>query len=269
MVARAGLLEPLQVRVEVLLAEERRPVDPRQLRVLLVAAPVGAGERGELERLDRRRGLQVRAAAEVGEVALRVERDRALGGVDELDLVRLALGREALAGLVGRDLLALPGPALGELALHLGLDRLEVVVVDRRRELEVVVEAVLDRRPDRDLHARDGAGARPRRAGGRPSGGGRRARRGRRCRASSGSGASRRRRAAGAGPAARRPPSRARPARRASARSRARRRGRSRRRGARARSRRGGSPSSPSQDSRARAVAHQFRARAAAAFPVA
>ena len=154
MVARAGLLEPLEVRVEVLLAEERRPVDPRQLRVLLVAAPVGAGERGELERLDRRRGLQVRAAAEVGEVALGVERDRALGGVDELDLVLLALGREPRPRLVGRDLLALPGAPLGELALHLGLDRLEVGVVDRRREVEVVVEAVLDRRPDRDLDAR-------------------------------------------------------------------------------------------------------------------
>ena len=85
---------------------------------------------------------------------LRVQRDRALGGVDELDLVRLALGLEPRAGLVGRDLLALPRAALGELALHLGLDRLEVGVVDRGREVEVVVEAVLDRRADRDLHAR-------------------------------------------------------------------------------------------------------------------
>src|SRR6188472_1284997 len=36
-VARAGLLEPLEVRVEILLCKERRAVDPRQLRVLLVA----------------------------------------------------------------------------------------------------------------------------------------------------------------------------------------------------------------------------------------
>ena len=64
------LLEPLEVRVEVGLAEERGAVDPGQLRVLLVAAPVGAGEAGQLERLDRGRVLQVRAAAEVGEVAL-------------------------------------------------------------------------------------------------------------------------------------------------------------------------------------------------------
>ena len=52
-VALACLLEPLEVRVEVALAEERGAVDPGQLLVALVAAPVGAGEPGQLERLDR------------------------------------------------------------------------------------------------------------------------------------------------------------------------------------------------------------------------
>ncbi len=125
-VACLRLLEQLEARVEVLLGEERRPVDPGQLRVVRVAAPVGAGERRELEGLDRRRVLEVRAAAEVREVALRIQRDGALSGVDELDLVRLVLGLEPRAGLVGRDLLALPRATLGELAVHLGLDRLEV-----------------------------------------------------------------------------------------------------------------------------------------------
>ena len=152
-VALLRLLEQLQARLEILLGEERRPVDSGQLRVVRVAAPVGARERGELERLDRRRVLQVGPAAEVGEVALRIERDRALGGIDELDLVRLALGLEPGAGLVGRDLLALPRASLGQLTVHLGLDRLEVGVVDRGREVEVVVEAALDRRPDRHLDA--------------------------------------------------------------------------------------------------------------------
>ena len=41
-VAALRLLEPLDVRVEVGLREERRAVDPRQLRVVLVAAPVRA-----------------------------------------------------------------------------------------------------------------------------------------------------------------------------------------------------------------------------------
>ena len=44
-VAALGLLEPLQVRLEVVLGRPRGAVDPGQLRVLLVAAPVGAARR--------------------------------------------------------------------------------------------------------------------------------------------------------------------------------------------------------------------------------
>ena len=60
---------------------------------------------------------------------------------------------EACAGLVAADLDPLPRPALGELAAHLLLDRGEVLLADRLGKLEVVVEAVLDRRADRDLDA--------------------------------------------------------------------------------------------------------------------
>ena len=44
-IALARLLEPHEVGVEVGLVVERRAVDPRQLLVVLVAAPVRAGER--------------------------------------------------------------------------------------------------------------------------------------------------------------------------------------------------------------------------------
>src|SRR6476660_9599977 len=121
MIPRACLLEPLEVGVQIGLRVEGGAVDPRQLRVPLVAAPVGAREARELEGLDRRRVLQVRPAAEVGEVALCVERDFAFGGVHELDLVELAVGREAGARLVAGRLRALPRTALVELALHLRL----------------------------------------------------------------------------------------------------------------------------------------------------
>ena len=242
-IVRPRLLEPLEIGVEVGLREERRAVDPGQLRVLLVAAPVGAGEPGQLDRLDRGRVLEVRAAAEIGEVALRVERDVALRGVDQLDLVRLSLGLEPRAGGVASDRLPRPRPALADLAQDLRLDRGEILLADRLRELEVVVEAVLDRGPDRDLHARDAAGARPRREDAPRSDGGRRARRDRRGCASSGSRATPRRATAAGGPGARRRRARARPARRASARSRGRHRARSPRREARARSRRGASRS--------------------------
>ncbi len=154
-VALLRLLDPLEVRVEVLLVEERRPVHAGQLLVLLVAAPVRARERRQLHGLDRRRVLEMRALAEVGELALAVERDVAFGRVHELDLVRLALGLEPRLRVVAGDLLARPLAALGDLAAHLLLEALEVGVGDRLGELEVVVEAVGDRRPDRDFRSRE------------------------------------------------------------------------------------------------------------------
>src|SRR5207245_2925134 len=105
MVASPRLLEPLQVPLEILLRVEGRPVDPGQLRIRRLAAPVGPGEAGQLHGLVRLRVLKVRTAAEVGELALGVEGDRPLRGVDELDLVRLALGLEAAARLVRAHLL--------------------------------------------------------------------------------------------------------------------------------------------------------------------
>src|SRR5437899_3844551 len=96
----------------------------------------------------------MRPAAEIGEVTLRVEGDVAVGGVDELDLVRLALGLETASRLLARDLLPIPLAPFGDLLLQLRLDALEIALRDRLGELEVVVETVLDRRPDRDFHAR-------------------------------------------------------------------------------------------------------------------
>src|SRR3954447_12019767 len=154
MIAALRLLDPFEVRVEVGLRVEGRAIDPSQLGVLLVAAPVRTGEPRQLDRLDRARVLQVGAAAEVGEVALRVEGDGSLCGADELDLVGLVLRLEPLARFLGGHLLARPLPALVELAPDLLLDSGQVLVADRLRELEVVVEAVLDRRTDRDLDAR-------------------------------------------------------------------------------------------------------------------
>ena len=156
MVAPPRLLDALEMRVEIGLVEERRAVDARQHRAVRVAAPVGAGERGELERLDRLRRLQVRAAAEVDEAVLLVERDLlALGQrLGDLDLVRLALRREARHGVLARRHDALVGvrAALEDRA-HLVLDAREIGLAGRLGEVEVVVEAVLDRGADRDLGA--------------------------------------------------------------------------------------------------------------------
>jgi hypothetical protein len=102
----------------------------------------------------------VRAAAEVGEGAVGVERDRVDAVVadqvlDELDLVVLAFRAEALERLGDRDVLAHEGFVGGDVLAHPRLDRLEVGVGDGDAvgEVEVVVEAVLDRGADGDLHA--------------------------------------------------------------------------------------------------------------------
>src|SRR5436190_13254874 len=66
-IAGAGLLEAFEVLGELLLGEEGRAVDPRQLLAVGVAAPVGARDGLQLDGLDALRAGPVRTAAEVGE----------------------------------------------------------------------------------------------------------------------------------------------------------------------------------------------------------
>ena len=104
-VARAGLLEPVQVLLEILLGVERRAVDAGEHLAVGVPAPVRAGDGEQLEGLDALGRRRVRAAAEVGERAVGVERDRLDAGVrdqvvDQLDLVVLVLAAEALERLL-------------------------------------------------------------------------------------------------------------------------------------------------------------------------
>src|SRR6185503_234408 len=110
-VARLRLLQALEVLGQLLSGEEGRAVDAREHRATRVAAPVGARDRLQLERLDALRAGAVRAAAEVGERAVRVERDGLHAFsvdevLDQLDLVRLVLAHEAPERLADRDVLA-------------------------------------------------------------------------------------------------------------------------------------------------------------------
>src|SRR6185369_1915551 len=51
MVALGGFLEPMQMRIELLLVEPAGAVDAREHRVFLIAPPVSAGNTCQLERL--------------------------------------------------------------------------------------------------------------------------------------------------------------------------------------------------------------------------
>ena len=171
-VAPLGFLEPVQVLLQRLVVLPRGAVDPLEHRALLVAAPVRAGDLRELERAELAGRRDVRAAtqvdvrdAAVGAQVL-VDADRAVAGdlagvvvlrraradvADDLLLVRLV--GEQLQALVEVVLLAHERLVLGHDLAHPGLDALEVRVgeVLAVGQLEVVVEAVADRRADRVL----------------------------------------------------------------------------------------------------------------------
>ena len=174
-VAALGLLLELEPLLERGLVLEGRAVDALELRAFLVALVVGGGHGGELERADVAGAHHVRPGAEVNEVAVLEVGDRlALGDVleqVELELAGVAgpLGEaaEASALRVGDGLLARDGEFLEDvvglnLLLHLLLELGEVLGGDAVGAFEVVVEAILDRRPVGELGVRpqtqDGGG---------------------------------------------------------------------------------------------------------------
>ena len=106
MVALLGFLELGELGVELLLVEERRAVDALKHLAVGPALPVGPGDREQLERPDLAGVGNVRAAAEVDELALAVEAEHAVLVqlfVDVLDLEGLPQVGDELAGLVDRQ----------------------------------------------------------------------------------------------------------------------------------------------------------------------
>ena len=149
-VAFLGFLDALQIRLEFLLVGERGAVDALEHRVLLVAAVVGTGDREQLERADLVGVAHVRAAAEVGEVTADIERDlavlRDVGEAFEL-VVLAASGEERMGVFAGHDLAFEREMRLRDL-FHFRFDLRQVVDGEARFQVEIVVEAVLGRRPD-------------------------------------------------------------------------------------------------------------------------
>jgi len=157
-VAPLGLLDEGEILLHLLRGGKPRPVDALEHLVVLVAAPVGAGHVEELEGLDLARRRDVGAPAQIREAALRVKAHRPdVGGqvVDQLHLVGLALFLKELDRLFPADLAAREGLVLRGDLRHPLLDLLQILGREGRLVVEVVVKAVLDGGPDRDLDARE------------------------------------------------------------------------------------------------------------------
>ena len=153
-VAFLRLFEFLEILVHVRLLVERRAVDAGEHLVLLVAAPICARERGQLEALHLARGREVRTCAQIGEIALGVETYLIpLGNVGkQLELVVLLHLFEELFGILAAHSAAHDGHVRLDDALHLRLDLVEVRLSDGGLEIEIVIESVLHRRAYRQLH---------------------------------------------------------------------------------------------------------------------
>jgi len=152
-VALLGLFQHRQVGVLVFLLRPGRAVDALEHLVLAVAAPIGAGHLHQLEHLELAGGRHVRAAAQVDEVALAVQRDRLVvrDRRDDLGLVLLAYRVEEIHRVVALPFLARDDLVLLGQLQHLVLDGGQVLGRERPRVREIVVEAVVDDRADRDL----------------------------------------------------------------------------------------------------------------------
>ncbi len=150
MVALLGFFQLMQVGLEILVAEPRRAVDAREHRVVGIAAPIRAGHLHQLERAQLARVRHVRAAAQVGEFALRIERKLFVRGnaLDDLGLVFLADAAEEIHRLVARFHAARHGQLFLDDLFHLRLD-LHQIVWRERALVGEVVDRSRYRSPDR------------------------------------------------------------------------------------------------------------------------
>ena len=149
-----GLLQLGQMLLQLGGLGEGDAINPAELAVLRIGAPVSAGGSGELEGLDHREIHQVGASAEVGELALAVEGNVvALGGVllNELDFIGLAPVLHELSGVGGGEGETLDGGLFLDDLLHLGFQGSQILRSEGLFHVKIVVEAAVDGRADGEL----------------------------------------------------------------------------------------------------------------------
>ena len=156
-VALFGLFDPGHMLGEVRLGRPGRAIDALQLGIVLIAAPIGTGQLGQLKALTDMFGRgQVRAAAEIlPSRALMIDGDRLTVGQppNDLGLIGLAHGFEISNGSVAVDHFT-PDRliALDDLT-HTRFDLGQIIKAKGLIAGKVVIEAVLDIGTDGHLSA--------------------------------------------------------------------------------------------------------------------
>ena len=150
------LFNPGKVSIQLILRGEGNAVDTLKHLPLAVAPPISAAGAQQLEAvvLDPAGVIQVRAGAQVGELALGIEGDDGVGGqvFDELHLVGLVLLAHIGDGLFPGLLAADNGqPLLADL-LHLALDLGQMLGGEGEGRVKVIVPALVNGGADGQLH---------------------------------------------------------------------------------------------------------------------
>ena len=153
-VALCRLLQHVQVGIEFFLLLKRRAIDALQHLILLTAAPVCTCDTLQLKCLDLAGRDDMGACAEVGELALRIKGDHLVLWqiLNQLHLIILTLLTEECNRLCTGNLAADKRQILLDDLLHFLFDITKIGIRQLVLHVEIVVEAVLDRRSNRELH---------------------------------------------------------------------------------------------------------------------
>src|SRR5579863_1906559 len=154
MVALLRFLDLLQMCVEILLRKKRRPINPLQLRILLIAQPVRARNIKQLKRLDLAGRRNMRTAAKIRELAGAVNRNLLIGLgelLDEMALHEVAVFFELRQPLIAWQKLTRIRNILLHQFLHLLLDLFQVLRSKRGWPVKIVEESALRRRAVAEL----------------------------------------------------------------------------------------------------------------------
>ena len=155
-VAFLGFFDALDVSRQLLLISPGSTVDPLQLLVLRIAAPVGAGQLGQLERLEETRVRHVRATAHVDVFFVVVQAHGLLVRhvFHQAQLVVFATSGEHVDHFGARCDLLDHVIIFFDQRVHALLDRGQVIRSKRTLVSDVVIEALVNDRADHHLSCR-------------------------------------------------------------------------------------------------------------------
>ncbi len=154
-IALGCLFQPPEILLHLLLRDPRRAIDALEHRALLVAAPVRARDLHQLKGTNLPRILHVRTTTEVQERVLLVDANFSIRQVlNQLNLIGLSFDLEVLQGLLARPAIALEKIFSGDNLAHTLLNIGQIFGRQRARKIEIIVEPILNRGPDREFRVR-------------------------------------------------------------------------------------------------------------------